>query len=421
MERPATYAQPIGIMYSSAWKPSWMVESGYYLYLSNMMFGALFGISVPLIGGGVIAALAGVCIWRQKSEVKKLLAPIALLLGCAVSFIMIQIVLHDESITGDSVRSFIIWILSLILVRSLCLRPGLGHRFTIVLFLIGVMTLPYMGFKYEAERAFIDEAVSGNMANANGLAEWFGFCAVYFGVLGLENKRGVVRILSLSAAAFCLIIVGLTVSRGTLAATAVGLIIASRRILKRGFVPLLILVFLTWIVSELGIFQSIFAHYSERATEDTGRFKIWAEAVRIFFNSPFMGMGASNASIPLQGVYVDRAPHNSFVYLAVASGVVPLVFFVWFWKRALWRSWFKVDQFQYGPFRTPLLMYIFVTCLSSDLTLTMPWGLLGVVIGAGVGVSSQTRRFLLTTKSEGGPVYKLVRGRPEVATPPVTR
>ncbi len=189
MQRPEIYAQPIGLKHSSAWTPPWMVEAGYYLYLFHAVFGSLWGISVPLIGGGAIAGLAAICLWRLKSELKKLLSPIALLLGCAISFIVIQIVFHEESITGDSVRSFVIWILGLVLVRSLCLRPGLGHRFTLVLFTIGLITLPYIGFKVDADRAYVAEAVSGNLSNANGLGEWFGFCAVYFAVVGLETTR----------------------------------------------------------------------------------------------------------------------------------------------------------------------------------------------------------------------------------------
>lgn len=362
----------------------------------------------------MIAALSVFCIWRLKSDLTKLLAPLKLLLACLISFLLIQISIYGESITDSTSRGFIVTILHLILIRCMSLRPGFGHRMTLVLFFVGMAVLPYIGFKPGLERAYVEEDIAGNFTNANGLAEWFGFCALYFGVLGLEIKRGVVRILAWSAAVICLFIVGLTVSRGALAATGIGLIFASRRILKGGFLPLLILVVLAWVVAETGLFANIYSLYIERGGEDTGRIGIWSEALKMFFSSPFVGFGLEKSGIYLPGEWKPRTTHNTFLFFAVAAGIIPVLFFILFWIVALRRSLGNVEQQDYGPFRAPLLMYVLIISIVGDMSFTFPAGLLGVVIGAGAVAANKLPRFLVVPGDKQG-FYKLARLRPGAA------
>jgi O-antigen ligase len=408
MTTTTSYAQPVGVIYSPSHTVPAAVEYGYYLYVVNAVFGSLWGISLPLLGGGTIAALCFFCIWRLKSDLTQLLAPLKLLLACLISFLIIQIVVYGESITDSTGRGFTVTILHLILIRCLLLRPGFGHRLALVLFFVGLAVLPFIGFKAGLERAYVEEEVAGNFTNANGLAEWFGFCALYFGVLGFENKRSVIRILAWSAVLLCLFIVGLTVSRGALAATAIGLIFASRRILKRGFLPLVFLVILAWVITETGLFSNIYSLYLERAGEDTGRIGIWSEALKMFFSSPLAGLGAANSGVYLPGELKPLTTHNTFLFFAVASGIIPLLFFALFWIVALKRSLTGIDQQDYGAFRAPLLMYFLVISFIGDLSFTFPAGLLGVVIGAGAGAGDKLPRFLVFRTAKEG-LYKLAR------------
>lgn len=408
MSAPTSYAQPVGVIYSPPQTVPAVVEYGYYLYVVNAVFGSLWGISLPLLGGGTIAALSIFCIWRLKSDVTKLLAPLKLLLACLISFLLLQIAVYGESITDSTSRGFIVTMLHLILIRFLVLRPGFGHRLALVLLFIGLAVLPFIGFKPGLERAYIEEDLAGNFTNANGLADWFGFCALYLGVLGLENKRSVVRILAWAATLVCLFIVGLTVSRGALAATGIGLIFASRRILKRGFLPLLLLVVLAWVITESGLFANVYSLYMERGAEETGRIAIWSEAVKMFFSSPLVGLGAANSGVYLPGEWKPRTTHNTFLFFAVASGIIPLLFFVLFWIVALQRSLRNIDQQDYGAFRAPLLMYVLVISFVGDLSFTFPAGLLGVVIGAGAGAGDKLPRFLVIPTAKEG-LYELAR------------
>ena len=408
MSTSTSYAQPVGVIYSPAQTVPAAVEYGYYLYVVNAVFGSLWGFSLPLMGGGAIAALCFFCIWRLKSDLTKLLAPLKLLIACLISFLVIQIAVYGESITDSTGRGFIVTILHLILIRCLLLRPGFGHRLALVLFFVGLVVLPFIGFKSGLERAYVEEEVAGNFTNANGLAEWFGFCALYLGVLGLESKRSVVRIVVWSAALLCFFVVGLTVSRGALAAIAIGFIVASRRLLKRGFLPLLVLVILAWVITESGLFANIYSLYLERGAEDTGRLGIWSEALKMFFSSPLVGFGIDNSGIYLPGNFKPLTTHNTFLFFAVASGIVPLLLFVLFWIVALKRSLRDIDQQDYGAFRAPLLMYVLVISFVGDLSFTLPAGLLGVVLGAGAGAGNKLPRFLaIPTAKEG--LYKLAR------------
>ena len=89
------------------------------------------------------------------------------------------------------------------------------------------------------------------------MGEWYGFCAVYFVVLAFTTRKNALRILSSLIAVGCLYVVTLTVSRGALMAIAIATLIAGRHLLKNGFLPILLLVCVGWIVVELGVFEQI--------------------------------------------------------------------------------------------------------------------------------------------------------------------
>src|SRR4030095_3767524 len=106
----------------------------------------------------------------------------------------------------------------LVLIHSLCLRRGFSLRLPLLLFAIGAMALPFLMFNPgDIERARVDAGVvQGPISHPNGLADWFGFCAVYFTVIGIETRRSKLRVGAWLLAAGCLFVVGLTVSRGAI-------------------------------------------------------------------------------------------------------------------------------------------------------------------------------------------------------------
>jgi O-antigen ligase len=355
------------------------MEYAYYVVLFYSYMGTTLGISVSLLGAAMFAGLAGLCIIRYRSGLSAVYSPIIFPIACAVTFIAVQILLHDASIMDEYVRDLVPWIFALVIVQSLNLREGFFHRCTIIVFIIGLAALPFLSFRQEGlelERAGLDRAsdVGGELANPNGLAAWFGFCAVYFLVFGLEAKRNVVRLCSWLVASGCLFIVGLTVSRGALFGIGLACVVAFRRMLKRGFAPLLILTSVVGVLFISGLYDQSIQYYLERGEEETGRLLAWPMVIQRFFDSPLIGVGADNVEtyVSLSGKGIT--PHNSFLFIGLASGIVPLFFFGAYWWRAALGSLRLISRrTASAQFYPPLLVYSFVIIMLSNEPFVSPW------------------------------------------------
>src|SRR5262245_23210474 len=114
------------------------VEYAYYglIFISVMPFGRT--LSGPMIGSGMYLVLAAYCLMRLGLRAVR---PIAIPLICGASFIALQILVHDESLRAFNVKPFIIWILQLIIVQSLFLRPEFLHRFVYIELIFGLILL----------------------------------------------------------------------------------------------------------------------------------------------------------------------------------------------------------------------------------------------------------------------------------------
>jgi O-antigen ligase len=365
--------RPISVVLKSSGAPSSAVEFTYYALVLYAILGTAWGISINLLGAGALALLAMLCLEAAGSRRSKIYAPITLLLCCAISFIAVQVVFHDEEIMGPAVRPFVTWILGLIIVRSLLLRQGFLHRFAIAAFFIGLCVLPYLQYQSESgiDRAGLDRAVT--LGNPNDLAAWFGFCAVYFAIVGIETKRNAARVVSWILACGCLFVVGLTVSRGALAAVAFSLAIALRHVLKRGFVPALVLIVFAWGLYVSGAFESATASYIDRGDEESGRFLVWPLAIERFIDSPLTGVGDSHIATDVPG-RTPITPHNTLIYLGLASGVLPLVFFLCYLLLAAQSALRSSTQPSLeAPFRVPLLSYAFAISMIGQAGFLSPW------------------------------------------------
>jgi hypothetical protein len=369
----------------SVWIPSRQVEWAYYFAFSYSIIAAYLEIEVPLLAAAIITALACFCYRQMGLRRRDIYAPIALLLACQISFILVQVGIHGVSVMSDTIRVFILWIFGMIIVQSLSLRPGFLHRCTIVIFALGLIAVPHLAFTVDVvERARADIEIGGGLRNANGLAVWFGFCVVSFAISGLETTRGIVfRMLYWLAAAGSLVIVGLTVSRGALLGCAIALTVAFRRLLKRGFVPVLLLIIFAGVGLEAGLLDQFISNFGERVTEETGRFLLWPQVVERILTSPFVGVGIFDITTYIPEIDQSiSTPHNSFLFFALSSGVVPLALYVAFWMRAAWRSFSDVGRSEYRPFRIPLLLYALVAFMLADIS-TEPWVVVTLAVGAG--------------------------------------
>ena len=354
--------------------PSAWVEYAYYLSIAYSTLGPGVGLLIPVVGGGLVFFLAAMCILQLRSCAKKVYSPIGLLLACAASFVLIQAIIHDESLNSQGMRSFIIGILNLIIVHSLCRRRGFYLRYPLVLVCLGLVALPFLTWDPGTERARADASiVQGELSHPNSLSEWFGFCAVHFAIVGMETKRLAYRVGGWLLAVGCLFVVGLAVSRAPIFGAALAITVAFRGLLKRGFVPVLLLVISIGVIHVSGLFDPVITHYSERGMEESGREELWPEAIRQISAAPVLGVGASEAG----------GPHNTFLFFAASSGIVPLAFFIAFWVQAAWRSALAGTRPEGHSFRMPYLLFTFVSAMFGDLGVISKWAVLALPVAAG--------------------------------------
>src|SRR5262249_20680242 len=258
-------------------------------------------------------------------------------IGCAISFMMVQWVVYGQSLMAEINRGFVNWMIALIVVQSLFSREGFLHRFGTAALVNGLLLLPYMVFNYspssvtDVQRVGLEHDVG--WANPNQLAGWFGFCCVYWAIVSIETRRKIVRVAAASIATGCLFIVGLTVSRTALGAVAIAVIIAARHILKRGFLPVLLLVVPVFLIFSSGYFDQTIGFYEERGAEDSGRFAVWPLVIERFLDSPLIGVDDVATYVP--EMQKEITPHNSFLFVGLASGIIPLAFFVAYWIKAV--------------------------------------------------------------------------------------
>src|SRR5688572_1214087 len=368
-------------------------EYVYYSVICYSLLSEYLGIEVPLLAAGMTVALAVHCYWQLGPYAAPVLRPIRLLLGCTSTFILIQIAFHDIPLSDGLLRAVLLWTCALIVGQSLSLRQGFPLRCTLVLTAIGLVAVPNLATDTSGsvERAVVGAALGGNLRNANGLGAWFGFSFVALALFGLETKAFTSRTLYWLAAAGCLIVASLSVSRGALMASAIAVTVGFRDLLKRGFVPVLVLVIIGGIAAESGVFDRAVSLYTSRGLEDTGRMALWPPVVERIMASPLVGVGIANIDtyIPEESRSI-ATPHNSFLFFALSSGVLPFSLWTLFWLTATKRLLLRRRRSPYDRLQLPLLLYLLVTFTLGDIN-NDPWVVLAVAVVASPAVLGAAR------------------------------
>ena len=291
------------------------------------------------------------------------------------SYLALQVLVHGEPLMGEYLRSFVPWIFALIITQTLAQYPGFLQRFALFASAMGLALLPYLRTSINTlqfQRAGLDTSVT--LANPNDLGAWFGFCAVYFVIVGLETSRAWLRIICGMVVLGCLYIVTMTLSRGSLLAVMVATLVALRSSLKQGLVPILVLSFLVWVFYQSGVFDTAIAAYSVRATEESGRFRVWPLALERFLDAWLIGVGATNIETYTPASFKAYSPHNSFLFFALVSGIIPTVFFTVYWWQAF-RGAVRTQSTGTAdaPFVFPMVVYSLLVSLASNTPFMAPW------------------------------------------------
>ena len=407
--------------------PSDLIEAGFYAYLAYASLGSMVGFEVPLLGIGSLLVLATLCTVRHGVRIDDLLRLVALPLACALSLGAVQMLVHHQSLTSEYVKDIPAWILSLVILHSLCLRRGFLQRFPLVMFLIGLAALGGLrstGWEIvtEAGDDVVRASGAGPLRNSNGMAFWFGFCFVYFVVIGLETRRLTVRLSSWTMALVCLGLVGITVSRGTLLAMAVAAIIALRRLLKRGFLPLLILLAGIWGVVLLGLFDTIAAFYTARGLEETGRLSVWPLVIERILSWPAWLHGVPVAEFGTWLPDSDRivSPHNTFLFMGLAGGIVPFLLYAAYCQRAARGVWLGYrTNHPDAVFIAPFFVLVFLTAQATNFQVVeFP---MIVTFAAALGMAHQPARLQVSRRRGQPQPAPLGRFRPVPSQSPLSR
>lgn len=360
------------------------LEYGYYLITTYSLLSASVGLEVRFVAAIMMLALTAICLQRIRTALPAVLGPVKFLLGAVVSFVLVQGLVHRVPPMDETIRLFVLWICGIVIMQTLQLRPGFARRCTLVIFAVGIVALPSLTFGNDPiERARAGSEIGGNLRNANGLGTWFGFCAVSLAIFGLQTRRFGRRTMYWLAAAASLGIAGLSVSRGALAGSVLGLAAAARGVLKRGVAPVVLILAIAGAASSLTVIGYIVSRYEGRAMEETGRLLLWPHVVNRIATAPLAGFSIDGIStyIPEQGREITT-PHNSFLYFALAAGALPFLFWTAFWLQAGWRS--SRAPSPAGPYRRALFLFALTAAMLGDIEIT-PWFLLACSIAAGRG------------------------------------
>jgi O-antigen ligase len=384
-------------------------ECIYYVLVVYSMLGDLLPFSIPLAGAASTLLLAAVCAVRMSSRLRgAILTTIWAPVACALSYALIQTLVHGETIVDEpSMQQLTLWMAGLFIVHYLSLRAGFVHRFAFVIVVIGIFVVPYLQqFSGDETRASLDRRIA--ISNPNDLGAWFGFCSVYFIVLALEVRRTWVRAVAWTAAVGCLLVIGLSVSRGPLLAVACSAVFALRRVLRRGFVPLLMLVVVAWVSYVTGLFDRVAGLYIDRAFDESGRLLVWPLAIGRFLDSPLAGVGIRDIGTYILEVDAIVVPHNAFILMALSSGLAPFVFFVATWVQQFARVWSPRGRTDPdASFQVSLLIYAVLIAMNLNEPFTSPWTLATFAfVGRGVVVDRLAR-----VRARAHARYTLLAGR----------
>jgi O-antigen ligase len=354
--------------------------------LAYEMFGQAWDIVIPFLGGVIWVLLAALCFLSVGGQALQVYKPVAGALCTGTLVIAIQTLFHQWNQEAQKEGMyFLSWLLLVITVQPLSLRPGFLQRFGVTAIAMGLMSVPYI--RIDAVGGIMRGRASGTgISGPNAMGMWFGFCTVYFVFWGLQSRQLISRAASWTAAVACFFAVLIAVSRGPLLGVGLACIVGFRSALKRSFVPLLTLVLLMFVVYISGVFDDWIGYYFVRAEEQTGREKLYPIALQRILDSPWIGVGLGNITIQRQAGYEAANPHNGLLHIALGGGIAPLTCFLGYLAQAVFGA-LRITRGEYvgeAAILPPLVVFALVEIMLLDFSFMSPW----VVVVFGLAASA---------------------------------
>jgi len=277
-------------------------------------------------------------------------------------------------------RPFISWVLFAFVLSFLFIQKNFLKHVLVVMFLILLFLSPFFVFKGNSINDVVQVRLYGTgIDNPNDLAAWIGFCALGFWLWSVKSKSKIIRLVLIVCVAISLIILGVTVSRGSLIALLVGIFVSFRQVSpKRWLGLLLIMIFVGLIISQVPITKQSIFFYQERIFQETGRLLVWSVILSMIIKAPLIGYGVENISQFVQGKMHNITPHNGIFFLGMAAGLIPLVPFLFLWFSSIRKVLLKIQTNNYiDPF--PLLLYAFLQMIISNLYFMAFWCVVTII------------------------------------------
>ena len=124
--------------------PPGAVEYIYSALLFYNNLGPVVGLPAGEGSGPMLLLLGIYCSLSLGQARKAVFQSLRLPILCAVFEILVQVLVHGVSPFDSHVRYFVNWIVGLVVIHSLFLRPGFLHRFALTLLCLSLTALPFL-------------------------------------------------------------------------------------------------------------------------------------------------------------------------------------------------------------------------------------------------------------------------------------
>ena len=387
---------------STASYPPAFLEYVFYGSLTYAYLGQVWGIVIPAVGGVILLLNAVACLLSVAAQSLRSYRPVALAFCTGILVIVLQLLFHSLTTQAFSEGlGIVMWLELLIIIQSLSLRPGFLHRFALVALAIGISCLPYLDLRRVG--GIVRAWASGTgLSNPNVLGQWFGFCFVYLLFLSIQSQRSFLKTVFGAAAVGCLYVVTLSVSRAPLVGIALACIVGFRHMLKRSFLPLVLFAVVVCLVYISGVFDEEISQYTSRGVEETGRGRLWPAALARILDSPWIGRGLGDTRIPptwAKGLWHN--PHNSFLYLALAAGVFPLICYLQYLARVAIGCLYLMQRVPVGEaaLLPPLFVFALFEMVVDHYAFMSPWTIVVCCLTASINYNNACRGPMISERT----------------------
>jgi O-antigen ligase len=236
-------------------------------------------------------------------------------------------------------KTLLLFVLILGLVVSMKDVDRVIWAFLIAIFLLGVFSIAsdIQGIAFAKERVYVTETY-----DANDLAMVM-IVAFPFAVFWFLNRKGLIRLICGGLTALIIVTIILTASRGGFVGflgVSLAILLRARKILRKAFVPLIIItilgsgVFVFYAKSSFRERMSTLLTYEQdyNVTAYSGRIEIWKRGLKIMAEHPIFGVGIDGFTTAEGLSHKDvggkwSTAHNSFIQIGAELGVVGLILF----------------------------------------------------------------------------------------------